>query len=50
MGDSSKYLRHARECMDLADKMAGEDRKILLELSEAWLKLAEEALRPAQKP
>jgi hypothetical protein len=36
--------------MDLADKMSGEDRRILLELSEAWLKLAEEALRPPPQP
>ena len=36
------YLEHARECAALADRKTGGERKRLLDLAEAWLKLAEQ--------
>lgn len=33
----------ARQCADLAEKMEGEDKKRLMDIADAWLKLASEA-------
>jgi hypothetical protein len=37
------YLQRARECAALADKMNAKDKAALLEIAEAWLKLASDA-------
>jgi hypothetical protein len=43
----AEYLTRARECADLADKLAGEDKTKMLEIAEAWLRLADEAAKTA---
>lgn len=44
------YLERARECADLADRAANaEDRKKLLEISEAWAELAKGAALEGSK-
>ena len=35
-------LERARDCAARADQKAGDERRRLLELAEAWLKLAEQ--------
>jgi hypothetical protein len=45
----TEYLQRARECADLADKMKGEDKKRLLSIAAAWLKLADDAAIDARK-
>jgi hypothetical protein len=42
-------LERAREIAALADKKLGDDRKRLLEIAEAWLKLAEDSALEATK-
>ena len=39
----TEYLNRARECAALADKMNSKDKAALLEIAEAWLKLASDA-------
>ena len=47
----TEYLERARDCVDLADRMNGEDKKKLLEIAEAWIKMATvEAAEAAAKP
>ena len=43
------YLERARECAAMAERMTPEEKKKLLELAEAWLKLADEAAKEAVK-
>ena len=43
----TEFLQRARECAALADKMLGEDKVKLMEIAEAWLKLAEDAAKIA---
>jgi hypothetical protein len=44
--DNKKYLAYAKECLDLAEKMKDEASKAaLLDMSAAWLQVAEDALR-----
>jgi hypothetical protein len=38
------YLERARECLDMADKMRGEDKKKLLQIADAWRDLADDML------
>ena len=43
------YLERARECSDLADKAPANDKKAILEIAEAWLKLADAAAKEKEK-
>ena len=45
MRDPATYRRYAEECHRLASIMPDEHRGTLLEIAEAWSKLAEEAER-----
>jgi hypothetical protein len=45
MRDPATYRRYAQECRRLASTMPQENRRTLLEIAEAWSKLAEEAER-----
>jgi hypothetical protein len=46
----SDYLERARGMAALADKKSGGEKKRLLEIAEAWLKLADDAALEAAKP
>jgi hypothetical protein len=47
----TQYLERARECANLADRMSGEDKKKLLEIADAWIKMATvEAAKATAKP
>ncbi len=46
----TEYLNRARECAALADKMNSKDKAALLEIAEAWLKLASDAADKARAP
>jgi hypothetical protein len=46
----TEYLQRARECAALADKMNPKDKAALLEIAEAWLKLASDAADKAGAP
>jgi hypothetical protein len=50
----TEYLQRARECAALADRMNPKDKAALLEIAEAWLKLASDAAAktntPVQRP
>ena len=37
----TEYLQRARDCAALAEKMSGADKKKLLDIAEAWLRLAD---------
>jgi hypothetical protein len=43
------YLERARECAAIADKKTGDEKKRMLEIADAWLKLAGEAADEAIK-
>ena len=45
MHDPAIYRRYAKECQRLAMTMPEEHRKTLLEIAEAWIKLAQESER-----
>jgi len=45
----TEYLERARECAALADKMTGDDKAKMLEIAEAWLRLADEAAKTTLK-
>jgi hypothetical protein len=45
----TEYLERARECAALADKMNPADKAALLEIAEAWLKLADAAAKAESK-
>ena len=47
MRDPATYRRYAEECVRLASIMPEEHRRTLLEIAEAWSKLANEAERQA---
>jgi hypothetical protein len=36
----TEYLKHARECAALAERMNPADKKRLLEIADAWLRMA----------
>jgi hypothetical protein len=40
MGDPATYTRYAEECKRLAKLMPEEHRRTLLDIAEAWMKLA----------
>ena len=43
MADPATYRRYAEECRRLAKMMPAEHRKTLLEIAEAWTRLAGES-------
>jgi hypothetical protein len=45
MRDGSTYKRYAEECRRLANVMPEEHRRTILEIGDAWTKLAQEAER-----
>jgi hypothetical protein len=47
MTDPAIYRKYAEECLRLATTASENDRSILVEHADVWLKLAEEAEREA---
>jgi hypothetical protein len=45
----TEYLERARDVAALADRKSGSEKKRLMAIAEAWLKLAEEAAMKATK-
>ena len=45
----TEYLERARDMSALADRKSGYEKKRLMEIAEAWLKLADVAAKDAQK-
>lgn len=43
--DAKKFRDYAAECRRLAQRAAEKDRKVLMEIAEAWIVCAEEAER-----
>jgi hypothetical protein len=48
--DVTKILQRARDCADKAERTTGQERTKLLELADAWLKLANEAVKLEAPP
>jgi len=48
-GNVSDYLKLARQVAALADRKSGDEKKRLMEIAEAWLKLADEAAVNAKR-
>jgi hypothetical protein len=46
--NANKFRQYAAECRGLAQRALEKDRKVLMEIAEAWLKCAEEAERKQQ--
>ena len=49
MENAEKYRQFAEECKRLAEKASAKDKAVLMEISEAWEKCAEEAERKIKK-
>jgi hypothetical protein len=47
MDDPAIYRKYAEECKRLAQSMSPADRRIMLEIAQAWLARAQEAERNA---
>jgi hypothetical protein len=47
MDDPAIYRKYADECKRLAKTMSPADRKVMLDIAEAWLLCAKEAERKA---
>jgi hypothetical protein len=47
MDDPAIYRKYAEECKRLAKSMSPADRRIMLEIAQAWLERAQEAERKA---
>jgi hypothetical protein len=45
MGNGRKFRDYAEECVRLAQRASEKDRKVLMEIAEAWIVCAEEAER-----
>jgi hypothetical protein len=52
MDDPTIYRRYADECVRLAKSMSPADRKVMLEIAEAWLVCAKKAeeKKPDRRP
>jgi len=50
MLDAKIYRQYAADCVRIAEKMGAKDRKVLLEIAQAWDMRAEEAERREVKP
>jgi hypothetical protein len=46
---AEKYLRHAAECIELAETTHGETKKTLLAMAATWRQLAQAAIDKAEK-
>lgn len=44
-GNAKKFRDYAAECRRLAQRASDKDRKILMDIAEAWIVCAEEAER-----
>ena len=44
-GDAQKFREYAAECRRLAQRASDKDRKVLMEIAEAWIVCAEDAER-----
>ena len=44
-GNAKKFRDYAAECRRLAERASGKDRKVLIEIAEAWMVCAEQAER-----
>ena len=49
MAKVTQYLERARTIATLADKATGDKKKRMLDIAEAWLKLADEAALDAAR-
>jgi hypothetical protein len=47
--DAKKFREYAAECRRLAKRASEKDRKVLMEIAEAWIACAEQAERK-EKP
>jgi hypothetical protein len=45
----TEFLERARDCAALAEQLDGDDKNKMIEIAEAWLKLADEAAKTALK-
>jgi hypothetical protein len=43
----TEYLQRARLCAEIADRLTGEDKTKLMDIADAWLKLAHEEAKHA---
>ncbi len=43
--DAKQYLARARHCLDIASAIDSSRRLVLLEMAQAWMRLAEQAER-----
>ena len=50
MLQAKTYRQYAADCVRIAEKMDAKDKKVLLEIAQAWDMRAEEAERRALKP
>jgi hypothetical protein len=50
MLEAKTYRQYAADCVRIAEKMNAKDRKVLLEIAQAWEMRAEEAERREIKP
>jgi hypothetical protein len=48
-GDAKKFHQYAAECHRLAERASEKDRKVLMEIAQAWIACAEEAERKEQR-
>ena len=46
----TEHLQRARECADIAERLTGKDKEKLLEIAEAWLRIADDAAKAASAP
>jgi hypothetical protein len=49
MDNAKKYREYAAECFRLAQRASENDRKVLMEIAQAWISCAEDAERK-EKP
>jgi hypothetical protein len=47
-GNAGKFRDYAAECRRLAQRAAEKDRKVLMEIADAWIACAEDAERKAK--
>ena len=43
----TQYLEHARTCVEIADRLPGEDRTKLIDIGHVWLELAHDKAKAA---
>ena len=49
MQDAKIYRQYAADCARMAQKLAGDDKKVLLEIAKAWEQRAQEAEQQQKK-